>query len=120
MIKIEEIDDGATIVAKLPFSRLDAAVAEETKSELIARIDRGRTQVVVDLADVEFIDSSGLGMLVSVLKRLNDKRCLALCNLQGVVQSMLKLSHMDRVFTVYGSRDEAVAAISKSLARDPA
>jgi anti-sigma B factor antagonist len=68
----------------------------------------------VDLSDVRFIDSSGLGALVSGFKNaVTYKGSLALAGFQDQVRSMFELTRLNRVFDIYVSEQEALAILSK-------
>jgi anti-sigma B factor antagonist len=64
------------------------------------------------LRHLEFIDSSGLGALLSVLKRMPKGSELLVCRLNEAVTNMFLLTRMDRVFTICKTVDEAVVALS--------
>lgn len=57
--------------------------------------------VLLDLSEVEFLDSSGLGAVVAARKHLGADRTLALAGLQPAVEKVMRLTHMDRVFPIY-------------------
>lgn len=68
----------------------------------------GARQVVVDFAEVAFMDSSGLGVLVDALKRLRDKGGrLCLAAVQEPVRNVLVLSTVDQVMDVYSTVEAA-------------
>ncbi len=80
-------------------ARLDATTAREVREELamIWRADVG--DVTVDLSEVEFIDSSGMGSLLSMHRRLPEKHGpVRLVNVRPAVQSVLELVRLHRVF----------------------
>lgn len=102
-------DQGVTIVRPTT-ERLDIEVAAEFRSLLLSLIDQGSHQMVVDLADVTFIDSSGLGALVSALKTLkrgNGDGDVRLARVQPPVISLLEVIRLNRVFTSYASVEQA-------------
>ena len=102
--------NGATVVMPVS-SRLDAEVAGEFRSTLLDLIDQGHQNLVVDLPHVDFIDSSGLGALVSALKRLrqnNGAGDIRLTNVQPPVHAVLEIIRLHRVFSQYPTVDEAV------------
>lgn len=105
---IEERQEGNTLVVKVQESRLDAHVAVGFKDKMFQLIDQGSTDLVLDLSSVDFIDSSGLGSIVSSLKRLGGQGSLVVCGLHGAIQSMFKLTRMDRVFSIYATAEEAL------------
>ena len=102
--------DEALIVTPLE-ERLDARVATDFKERMAELIASGNTKIVLDLSRVEFIDSSGLGAIVSSLKRMGGRGDLVVCGLQETTMTMFKLTRMDRVFQVFDSEQQAVSAL---------
>ena len=108
---MEEISEGDCLVIGLMEARLDAVIAPSFREALINRIDGGRQNIVLDLSKVGFLDSSGLGALVFVLKHLVHKGGrLHICGVTPGVMSVLKLTRMDRVLKTFDSRQAAIAA----------
>ncbi len=105
--------DGKIKLLTLEMTRLDAAGANTVKARVLPLVESGQDGLVVDLHSVEFIDSSGLGVLVSMLKKLGTRGRLVICNLQPNVANTFKLSRMDRVFTIRPSVDEAFASLDR-------
>jgi anti-sigma B factor antagonist len=100
-----------TTIVRPTSERLDIEVAAEFRGMLLSLIDQGHRQLVVDLKDVTFIDSSGLGALVSALKtikRTSGSGDVRLARLQPPVVSLLEIIRLNRVFMSYASVDEAV------------
>lgn len=87
--------------------RLTAVNARAFKEEVAALIDGGASRLVVDFGQTSFLDSSGLGALTGVLKKIGHRGDLVVCGLNSDLQQMFKICRMDRVFTIY--RDEAAA-----------
>jgi anti-sigma B factor antagonist len=92
--------------------RLDAAVAPAFRQAVLALIEGGERRLVLDLAGLEFLDSSGLGAIVSILKALGSRGALAVCGLHGAVLSLFQLTRMDKVFVITASREEALARLA--------
>jgi anti-sigma B factor antagonist len=92
-------DDAATLVAS---GEIDLASSPGLRQELQDLIDAGARRVVVDLSAVTFIDSSGLGVLVGVLNRLDDVGggTLELCGLTGPVRKVFEITGLHEVFTI--------------------
>jgi anti-sigma B factor antagonist len=107
-IEHRTVDDH--VVVTLMDTRLDAAVADAFKSTMLDFVESGQKRLVLDLAQVDFIDSSGLGAIVSVLKSVGRDGSLRLCAMQASVLSIFKLTRMNQVFSIHDSADEAVAA----------
>jgi anti-sigma B factor antagonist len=103
-------DNGATIVRPTG-DRLDIEVAADFRAMLLSLIDQGDRNLVIDLKDVSFIDSSGLGALVSALKTLkrsSGSGDVRLARVQPPVISLLEIIRLNRVFTSYASVDQAI------------
>jgi anti-anti-sigma factor len=71
----------------------------------------GGDLVLLDLSEVEFLDSSGLGAVVAARKLLGKQYRLALAGLQPAVEKVLRLTHMDRVFPIYATSDAFLADV---------
>jgi anti-sigma B factor antagonist len=105
---IEQID-GVTVVV-LPGKDLDAGNSKEFKSEVAAVLKAG-AKVVFDLGRLRFIDSSGLGAILSCLRQLSSQGGeLKLCGMSKSVHQTFELVRMHRIFDIYNTRDEAVRA----------
>lgn len=93
--------------------RLDASVALAFKQQVLEVIQRNGNHVLLDFSRVDFIDSSCLGALVSILKTLNGKGELVLCSLNGNIQHLFKLTRMDRIFTIGATRQDALDILAR-------
>lgn len=110
-MQIEVVNDNGTTIVRPAGDRLDIEVAAHFRSKLLSLIDEGHRQLVVDLKDVSFIDSSGLGALVSALKTLKRSSIagdVRLARVQAPVVSLLEVIRLNRVFTSYASVEQAV------------
>ena len=91
-------------------ARIDAAVALAFKDAMRSQTENGPPTVVLDLQNVDFIDSSGLGAIVATMKHLAPARRLVLAGLTPAVDKVFRLTRMDSVFSVFSSLDDALAA----------
>lgn len=103
---------GEVLVVRPELSRLDASMAVQFKDRLGGFIAEGERRLVLDLARVEFIDSSGLGVLVALLKRQGTEGRLALAALRPPVERLLALTRLDRVFSIHATVAAAAADIA--------
>ena len=103
---------GNILVLRVGETRLDAARAPALREELLRHIDAGHSQIVLDLSRTDFLDSSGLGALVSAVKRLGSKGTLAIAGAQGAVTRLFSLTRMDRIFALHPSVDAAVTQMA--------
>jgi anti-sigma B factor antagonist len=92
--------------------RVDAAAAPGLKTKVSERFDQGSRKVVLDLADVQFMDSTGLGTLLSLVKRVPPGGSLALCGCGAAVMELMKLTRLDRVFQVFPDAAAATLALA--------
>lgn len=108
-IDTEQIDNVTLLTPVV--RRLDASVAMRFKESILATIAQGHNQLVLDFSRVDFIDSSCLGALISILKSLSNGGQLVLCALNSNINSMFTLTRMDRVFTLCADRDDALSRL---------
>lgn len=92
--------------------RLDASAAADFKGKIVDWINSGNNRIVLDLSRVDFIDSSGLGAIVSCLKTLGGSGDLAICGIQETVMSLFQLTRMNRVFQIFPTEAEALKALA--------
>lgn len=105
--------NGVTILS-LGAERLDAHNSHMVKDELKRLFAAGAKRVLVDLVEVRFIDSSGLGALVSGFKNaMSGRSRLALAGLQDQVQSMFELTRLNRVFDIFSTAEEALSSLGE-------
>jgi anti-sigma B factor antagonist len=97
-------------VAVLSISgRLTAATAPEVKQEIKSLISTGHIDLILNMENTEFIDSSGLSAIVSGLKQVRELQgSLKLASLKTEVQSIFKLTMLDRVFEIYPTVESAL------------
>lgn len=88
--------------------RLSAALAPEFENKVKNLINEGHTTIILDLSNVGFLDSSGLGAIVSSFQALNGQGEFILCGVQGAVASLFKLTRMDKIFKIYANLEDAL------------
>lgn len=89
--------------------RIDAAAAIQFKDSVRDLIKGSDHPVVLNLENVEFVDSSGLGAIVAAKKFLGTDRPLHLAGLTPIVAKVFALTRMERVFQIYASAADAVS-----------
>lgn len=90
-------------------ARIDAAVAIRFKDIMRGMTEFGPERIVLDLSQVEFVDSSGLGAIVASMKQLGSSSKLDLAGLTPTVDKVFRLTRMDTVFAIHDNADAAVA-----------
>ena len=99
---------GEYLVVIVNAVRIDASAALEFKNSMSA-IDESNSKILLNLEQVEFIDSSGLGAVVSVMKHLGKGRKMDLCALTPTVEKGFSLTRMDSIFSIYETLAQAVS-----------
>lgn len=103
---------GAALVIAVKEARIDASVAIEFKESVRTATEAPGNPVVLDLSCVTFLDSSGLGAVVAVMKLLGAARPLELAGLTPPVAKVFRLTRMDSVFTIHALAPGAVPAVA--------
>ncbi|QUM76112.1 STAS domain-containing protein [Moritella sp. 24] len=104
----EIINQGQCTVLQINEERFDARLAPSFRTELTELTKNVDTHLVLDLTQVRFMDSSGLGAVMAGYKMLRGKK-LSVVNPQRAVKELLKLTRMDQLITCYETIDDAVA-----------
>lgn len=100
---------GVTLV--VPTGDLDMGSADQMKRTLSELIEKGQSKLVMDLTNVSYIDSSGLGALVAAMKQARAVGGnLKLCGLQEDVRSIFEMTRLIKVMAVHSDREEAVSS----------
>jgi anti-sigma B factor antagonist len=112
-VKTQQMQDSVQVISLT--GEVDLYTAPEFKQELLRVIGDGAKQVVVDFTDTTFIDSTTLGVLVGGVKRLRPEggQLSLVCSDRNITK-IFEITGLDRVFTIYGSRDEALNALASS------
>jgi anti-sigma B factor antagonist len=113
-MEIEAKVFGDVTVAKLCDTRLDAAQAVRFKEGLRELSEAGAAHIVLDMSDIGFMDSSGLGAVVTVMKQMGREKRLDLACLSPAVAKVFVLTRMDKVFRIHPTVDAAVSADVKA------
>ena len=90
---------------------VDVYTAPRFRERLIELVSEGKYRIVVDLEDVDFLDSTGLGVLVGGLKRLrtHDGDLSLVCT-QARILKVFEITGLTKVFAIHESVDAAVAS----------
>jgi len=102
--------DGILIITPQD-KRIDASVATDFKSKLIDFLENGDKVIVINLSAVDFIDSSGLGALVLILRKIGTDGRIKLCKLNESVRSIFELTRLDEVFEIHKSVEGAIESL---------
>jgi anti-sigma B factor antagonist len=101
-------NDGATVVHLV--GELDLYNAHAVREALIECCEESPGRLVVDLTDVNFIDSTALGVLIEARTRMANRKAFLLASPGLETRRALEISGLDRHFTVHESLDDALGA----------
>ena len=84
---------------------------QELKQQVLEQLEAGDRKFVIDFADTGYIDSSGLGVLVSLSKKIREQNGeLRLSGLNEDLRTLFELTKLDTLFNIAESRDEALSS----------
>lgn len=90
---------------------VDVFTAPKLREGILGLLTDGKTRIVVNLAGVGFMDSTGLGVLVGALKRVKERDGeLAVAGAQGTVLRVLTVTGLNAVFPMYDTVDAALGS----------
>ena len=114
----EDLDERTHVIAVR--GEIHVTTAPEFSRRLNEAIARGKTSVVLDLSQVEFIDSTGLSVLLNGLRRVTRAQGrLALVCANPTVLRLFEITKLDTTFDIRTSREEAVAAVRQDGGAPP-
>ncbi|MDZ7269693.1 MAG: STAS domain-containing protein [candidate division KSB1 bacterium] len=104
---------GVTIL-RLEDQRLDFSVAPDLKTKFVELANTGEKHLLLDLANVEYADSSGLGAILFGIRQLRPaKGSLKIVNLQPRVLTLIKIAKLDNVIESFDDETEALASFAE-------
>jgi anti-sigma B factor antagonist len=107
-IDVRRVDSHAVVDVK---GEIDVYTAPKLREKLIELVSEGAYDVVVNLEGVDFLDSTGLGVLVGALKRVKaHDGSLALVCTQDKILKIFKITGLTKVFPIHDSVEQAAAA----------
>jgi anti-sigma B factor antagonist len=113
-ITANDVDGILTLALK---GRLDFASCSTLKKRILEYVKDGKNNIILNLAQVDFINSSGLGTLVSILKEVRlAKGRLIITNLAAYILEIFEITQLSHIFEIHASEAEALAAYRHSAA----
>ncbi len=113
-MNLQTVQSDKVNIVRINEGRIDAMTVPELRTYLFKLIDEGKTVLGVDLSAVRFIDSSGLGVLVSTLKRIGAGGAIALWGLNREVKALFELTQLYKVFDIFESESDALQTLGKN------
>lgn len=112
MLKTDKINN--VIVARFDnIDRFNALITEPVKEELKSLFHKPDTKLVLNLEGIRFIDSSGFGVFLSILKTANNSHGqFKLCNIEPEVMELFRLLQLHNVFEIHNNLDDCIKSFS--------
>ena len=120
MISIEQkefaTEDGTQVIILVPSGRLDITTAWQFRLKLQECISKNTPHVVINLKNVNFIDSSGLTALVAGMRDADKKKgSFRICNVHQEAKLVFEVTMMDSVFEIFETEEEALEGVPRTM-----
>ena len=108
MLKTETIED--IIVVRFDnVNRFNALIAEPVKEQLKDYFVKPKTKLILNLESIDFIDSTGFGVFLSIMKTANNNYgFFKICNINPEVMELFKLLQLHNVFEIYSTLEDCI------------
>ena len=91
--------------------KFNALITEEVKQELSALFDNPNTKLILNLSGINYVDSSGFGVFLSLMKKANNNYGdFKICNVNADVKELFQLLQLHNVFEIYDNQDDCLAS----------
>jgi len=108
MLKTETIED-IIVVRFNNVNRFNALIAEPVKEQLKGYFSKPKTKLILNLESINFIDSTGFGVFLSIMKTANNNYgFFKICNINPEVMELFKLLQLHNVFEIYNTLDDCI------------
>jgi len=108
-----ETKNGVEILSFENVSKLNILIAQSLKEEIAQYLSKSGKNIVLDLQGIDYIDSSGFGALLSILRNAkNNNSTFKICSISPDVMELVKLLQLHNVFEIYDNVDECVKSFS--------
>lgn len=106
----EETLETATVLS--PQGRIDSSNAKDFEEALISRVQDGRPAILLDLAELRYISSAGLRVILLAAKQQRGRQGkFALCALTTEVREVFEVSGFGKILDIHAGRTEALGAL---------
>lgn len=112
-VKVGDLEQGVRTISVR--GELDLSTAPELEGPLEAALESGEGSVLIDLSQCEFIDSTGIALIVRAWQRLDsgeNGRALVICSHNEQVRRVLEITGLELSIPVHMTREDALAAIN--------
>lgn len=107
-MRVEILENNGVLIIRLQENRLDTSLVTDFKSKSAEFVKKGDVNLVINMSSVQFIDSSMLGTLISLIKGVGTYGEIKLCELTKNVKLVFQMTRLDKIFGVFDSEKEAI------------
>lgn len=96
-----EFDEGDGVWIVIPEGEIDIYTSPKLKEELINALEKKKASLSIDLKDLDYIDSTGLGTLISIFKIVKENDdSIYMKNVKSNIRKLLDITDLDKVFII--------------------
>jgi anti-sigma B factor antagonist len=107
-LRVEISEEGSVSVCSL-FGFVDRHTIEQLDTKLDTLLDSGKSQIVIDCAELTYISSNGMGVFISYVSKARSlEGDIRLCNMRDIARTVITMLGLHRLFQVFESRQAAV------------
>ena len=110
-MELKEAKEQGVLILSLT-GRLGASDVKPLKTRVLELLDGGEKTILFDLAELDYINSGGLGVLTLTFQRLKSDGGFGLCCVKDYIMEVLDISGYSKIFPLYDSTEEGVGALS--------
>ena len=102
-------------VIKVPGKFLTAFTAKTFRADVMQLHEQGKRHFIIDMSAIEFIDSAGVGSLISLFKTIGNEGSMCLCGVQKNVDEVLAMVNLKDLIPIYDTVDAAQQRFTKGV-----
>jgi len=108
MLKTENINN-ILVVSFEGINRFNVLITDSVKEKIKSLYNKPNTKLILDLTGIDFVDSTGFGVFLSIMKTANNNYgFFRICNISDGVMELFKLLQLHNVFEIYKTREDAL------------
>lgn len=114
---IETKKEGNILCIKPLGNSINASTCAGLKNKFLDQISQGHKAILLNLSHIDFIDSTGLGVIISLLKTVaQNKGFLAICEVKAPINDLFALTRLNNIFQMCPNENEGVQSLTKLMA----
>ena len=111
-INLKKVEDA--LVLYFSDSKIEFSTTSSLRSKLFDLAQKGHQQFIIDLENIERIDSSGIGVFISFWKMFGDDARIVFCRLQPHIENVFQAASLFKIFPVATDENEAIGLLKSN------